>query len=198
MYSSSRISVPRLDVHLGLSPHGRGVRKALFKEGRCSQNALRLSYKNFRSESKKKLKLHAHLNHPLGVEQNNRRRNSQRVSTSYAWTHDGSALSMRQMVERWCESFSLFELSSALLQTNFSYHTYFQRQFRFLRRSGIISGSSVSAKFLRFETYCKFIPCKDLRWIFTKVRDDFGILRYLVKLAALVCNSNYIFVRISI
>ena len=62
------------------------------------------------------------------VERNTRRKQSQRVTTSNVRTSDVSALPLMQMVERWCESLSLFQLSSKLLWTNFSYHTYFQCQ----------------------------------------------------------------------
>ena len=43
------------------------------------------------------------------------------------------------MFERWLESWSLFQLSSAVLQTNFSYHTFCQCQPLFIRRSGMLS-----------------------------------------------------------
>ena len=54
-----------------------------------------------------------------------------------------------EIVERWCESLSLFQLSSAILYTDFLYHAFCQWQPRFVGKSGMTSESSVSAEFLR-------------------------------------------------
>ena len=83
------------------------------------------------------------------VERNTRGIHLRRLATSNVRTSDVSALPLRQMVESWCELLSLFQLQPSLLQTNFSYHTYFQCQPRFVRSSGMTSESSLSAEFLR-------------------------------------------------
>ena len=52
-------------------------------------------------------------------ERNTRRRHKQGVTTSLVRTNDGSALHLKQLVERWCGSLSLFRLSSGFYKPIF-------------------------------------------------------------------------------
>ena len=87
----------------------------------------------------------------------------------------------------------------------FSYHRRFYRLNFFIiltlsvspdyyEGQGWLQNPQRQPSFYGPKSYFEFTTCWTPRSITTKLRDDFGILRELVKLTVLACNSNYIYI----
>ena len=119
----------------------------------------------------------AHITESRIVERNNRRRHSQRVTTSCVWTHDDSGIPLRQILRGGVNRWVYFSYRPRFYRLIFPIILSFSVSPNYYEGHGWIRNLQCQPSFYGIKSYFKFAICSTPRSIWTKVRDDFGILR---------------------